>query len=360
MGAYLFTLPPFLQGIIEPAGYNYWVRIKAWDLLKRDRKRKFPYALLSTVNQYKEAIHDAVMQSSSTDPYSGDTLVWRLIGTWDPNQAKKDPQYEKQFYLMPTIDHINPYANFLAFEICSWEINAAKSFLNPSEFVSLCDKIVTYRNPGQLLAISTYPPQDSSTPVSINSSASQTVNPTILHPLSPTHNPLSLFLSKLFNISTFKLFAISFFDPPLVYPLPNFLQGICSQNQYGAWLLLRAKELYNRDKKNCKVCALHSSRSLYRKAIHAAVNEGDLFDPYTRDVMDWQRIGTWDSTTGKDNHDIFRKEFTMLPTVDHKDPEMKALDFEICSWLINCCKSGRTPQEFIALCKRVASYCARM
>jgi hypothetical protein len=37
-----------------------------------------------------------------------------------------------------------------------------------------------------------------------------------------------------------------------------------------------------------------------------------------------------------------RKEVTLLPMVDHIDLAMKDLSFEICSWMINCCKSERT------------------
>jgi hypothetical protein len=39
-----------------------------------------------------------------------------------------------------------------------------------------------------------------------------------------------------------------------------------------------------------------------------------------------------------------------MPTVDHVDP---VLEFQICSWRINECKSGLTPQEFTDLCKKV-------
>jgi hypothetical protein len=43
-----------------------------------------------------------------------------------------------------------------------------------------------------------------------------------------------------------------------------------------------------------------------------------------------------------------------MPTVDHIDPDI--LDFEICSWRSNGCKSDLDPAEFVAFCRRVAAY----
>jgi hypothetical protein len=146
---------------------------------------------------------------------------------------------------------------------------------------------------------------------------------------------------------------------PAVYLLPPFLEGVCTLPQYDKWLLERAKELYKRDKAMQRACALGSSRSLYRKAIHAAVCASGPLDPYTGDRLAWDRICTWDAAPGFGDHDIFKKEFALLPTVDHTDPAAKELSFEICSWRINCCKSGRTPEEFVALCERVEEYARR-
>ena len=55
-------------------------------------------------------------------------------------------------------------------------------------------------------------------------------------------------------------------------------------------------------------------------------------------------------------HKNFEKEFYLLPTVDHRYPDSDTLDLEICSWLINSCKSDQTPDEFVEVCRRVAGY----
>jgi hypothetical protein len=273
-------------------------------------------------------MNGAVEAGGLLDPYTGDRLAWEQISTWDPKKAKNNPEYEKQFYFMPTIDHIDPYGDTLAFEVCSWQVNSCKSFLNPQEFIGLCDTVV---NHGQTESKG----KDSRLKI-IESMRTE----------KPQSNPLLSLFSMIF----------SFFKPPAVYLLPQFLEGVCTQQQYSKWLLARAKELYKRDRRNGRPCALHSSRSLYRQAIHAAVCAAGLIDPYTGDILAWAKIGTWDTTKGNDNHEIFVKEFTLLPTVDHIDPSMKDLHFEICSWLINCCKSNRTPEDFIGICRKVKEY----
>jgi hypothetical protein len=328
MPGYLFPLPTYLIGTITAAVYNVWVRVKSWALFKRDKKRKLPVTLKSSVVQYKQTMNNAVEAGGLLDPYTGDMLAWEQISTWDPKKAKNNPEYAKQFYFMPTIDHIDPYGGALAFEVCSWQVNACKSFLNPQEFIRLCCTVVNHCQTG-------FKSKDSR-PKTAESVPTE----------KPQSNPLLYFVSMI----------LSFFTPPAVYLLPQFLEGICTQQQYSKWLLVRAKELYKRDRRNDRPCALHSSRSLYRQAIHAAVFAAGLMDPYTGDILAWAKIGTWDATKGNDNHEMFVKEFTLLPTVDHIDPSMEDLHFEICSWLINCCKSGRTPEDFIGICRKVTEY----
>ncbi|MGB7568919.1 MAG: hypothetical protein WBM07_13745 [Chitinivibrionales bacterium] len=326
-----FPLPGILQGLLTPAAYDDWVRVKAWALYKRDKKRGLPAALNVSIGLYKETVNGAVAASGPLDPYTGVALAWDLIGAWDPEKAKTDCGYVKQFYLMPTVDHIDPRADTLAFEICSWEVNCCKSFLNPAEFLDMCGKVMERRGK----ATSPRAPLLGKEKGRLDIRESMT--------------PESRQAAGGLKIDSF----------PAQYLLPPFLEDVCTLAQYSKWLLTRAKELYKRDKKMGRACAMQSSRSLYRRAIHAAACASGPLDPYTGDALTWNLIGKWDAAKGNDDHDIFRKEFTLLPTVDHIDPEMKDLDFEICSWLINCCKSGRTPEEFIGLCGKVMEYAKR-
>lgn len=136
-----YPLPVFLEGRITPAVYLKWLDNRAGSLFKRDKKRQKPYISAGSKVVYKEKIHKAIMDSGEFDPYTGEPLAWELIGTWDTSHDQPEG-YERKFALLPTIDHITPAA--LEFEICSWQINKAKSDLDPAEFVALCKSVVNH------------------------------------------------------------------------------------------------------------------------------------------------------------------------------------------------------------------------
>lgn len=118
-----YPVPPLLQGILSQSLYNTCVRVKSWTLFKRDKRRKLPFAITGTIEIYKNMVHSAMCASTMQDPYTGDTLDCGLIAKWVPAKAKGDSQYIRQFYLLPTVDHIDPDSQELRFEICSWKIN---------------------------------------------------------------------------------------------------------------------------------------------------------------------------------------------------------------------------------------------
>jgi hypothetical protein len=93
---------------------------------------------------------------------------------------------------------------------------------------------------------------------------------------------------------------------------------------------------------------------LYKQAIHAAANRAGLLDPYTGETMKYELLGTWDSTKGKNWPDGQIRKYYLMPTVDHVNPYSNVLNLEICSWRINECKAGLTPDEFVEVCRRVA------
>ena len=86
-----------------------------------------------------------------------------------------------------------------------------------------------------------------------------------------------------------------------------------------------------------------------------AVIKTGLYDPYTGNALRWDRIGKWDPGKAKGNP-AYKRQFDLLPTADHIDPDARELEFEICSWLSNTAKSFLSPPEFLALCKRIAAY----
>ena len=54
--------------------------------------------------------------------------------------------------------------------------------------------------------------------------------------------------------------------------------------------------------------------------------DGGQYDPYTGELMNWKLISKWD--TSHDQPGGYKKQFALMPTVDHIDPDM--MEFEIC------------------------------
>jgi hypothetical protein len=50
----------------------------------------------------------------------------------------------------------------------------------------------------------------------------------------------------------------------------------------------------------------------------------------------------------------YKKQFALMPTADHINPDK--LEFEMCSWLVNECKSYLSPDEFVALCQKIVNH----
>jgi hypothetical protein len=147
--------------------------------------------------------------------------------------------------------------------------------------------------------------------------------------------------------------------PPFAFPLPLFLIGIVTQTKYTNWVHRKANSLFSLDRRRHRIFPTKYHWGDYAAAIHAAACMVGLYDSFTGEALRWDLIGTW---TGKKKlqaigpYGVFDRDFELLPTVDHKDPNAGVLQLEICSWKINCCKSYLRPDEFIALCNQVATF----
>lgn len=115
--------------------YPSWVQRKAVTLCKRDQKR----GGTGNVQQYRLAIHDAVLASEGRDHWTGEPLDWQLIGTYD----NRDAAEKKQFAMVPTIDHLTcePEPNFV---ICGWRTKDAKHDLSPEELLTFCRAVIAH------------------------------------------------------------------------------------------------------------------------------------------------------------------------------------------------------------------------
>jgi hypothetical protein len=140
--ARLFDLPPFLDGIVDRPVYVRWLRRKASAHLKRDRHRGNTVAVGAA---YRLAIHAAVLRSNGVDEYTGGALRWELISQYDNDKAAVSRRhYKRQFYDLPTVDHVGDGLAAPDFKICSWQVNDAKHDQTYYEFVEMCRAVVAH------------------------------------------------------------------------------------------------------------------------------------------------------------------------------------------------------------------------
>jgi hypothetical protein len=143
------------------------------------------------------------------------------------------------------------------------------------------------------------------------------------------------------------------------YPLPEFLQGVWTRLYYGAWLTRKANEARRHDHERKSPFAVNHSQKEYRHLVHEAMLAGNGMDPFIGDPLRFDLDPAYDSQKARGNI-AYEKQFDLLPTADHVDPASDVLDIEICSWFMNGCKGNLGPQEFVAICRKVADYAAAL
>lgn len=137
-----YTLPPFLEGVVDRDTYVRWLKRKAIVHLKRDRNRGNTVA---NGPSYRSAIHDAVLRSNRRDECTGRELRWDLISKYENDKAATNRrQYKREFYDLPTVDHLGDGRGEPDFAICSWQVNDAKHDQTLDEFVEMCRWVVAF------------------------------------------------------------------------------------------------------------------------------------------------------------------------------------------------------------------------
>ena len=135
-----YEIPDFLAGTVTQEQYERWMRRKAQAHVRRDRRRGNKSAI---GEEYRLAIHRAVIESDGRDCYTGEDLDWSLISKYDNARSKTDGRrYKALFALLPTVDHVNDELGPVEFKICAWRTNDAKSDMSLPEFVELCERVV--------------------------------------------------------------------------------------------------------------------------------------------------------------------------------------------------------------------------
>ena len=133
------------------------------------------------------------------------------------------------------------------------------------------------------------------------------------------------------------------------YELPPFLEVTAVTRQvYVRWLHRKAQAHARRDSRRWR---LTIGVSCYKQAIHRAVLESGGRDFYTHEELDWSLISKYDNRESQSQGVKYKKQFALLPTVDHADPESKQADFRICGWRTNDCKNDLTMTELREFCE---------
>ena len=136
-----YPLPTFLIDVISQEKYTRWLNAKAVAHVKRDLKLRSDITKI----EYKKRIQEAVIRSGGKDAYTGETLDWSLLSTWDNKKAKEHgSSYKTQFALLPSVDHVSERRGPTEFTICAWRTNAAKNDLSIEDFIQLCEKVIKH------------------------------------------------------------------------------------------------------------------------------------------------------------------------------------------------------------------------
>jgi hypothetical protein len=137
---------------------------------------------------------------------------------------------------------------------------------------------------------------------------------------------------------------------PVVFDLPDFLQGRLTREQYVRWLQRKAIAHVRRDRRRWN---REISVASYKAAIHAAVLRSDGRDYYTGEPLRWDLVSRYDNQASRLGGSSYKRRFELLPTVDHVDPDSRDADFEICGWRTNDCKNDLAHDELRRFCKLI-------
>ena len=135
-------LPPFLERKLSLATYERWLQRKAAAHAKRDQKRFDDW---KSGSNYRNDIHQAILQTGGKDTYTGEDLDWSLLSKYNNEESKAGRHgYKVGFALLPTVGHIESNNRKAAFCIGGWRTNDAKHDLSITAFLALCEKVLKH------------------------------------------------------------------------------------------------------------------------------------------------------------------------------------------------------------------------
>ena len=141
---YKYQPPNFLEKFnIDRVKYNHWLDRKSKSLYRRDIGRFKDLKEKYSRKSYKEAIHEAVINSDGKDFYTGEVLQWSKISEYDNEKSSAQRGvYRKKFSYLPTVDHYDVESEILNFKICGWRTNDSKSDMSYIDYIKLCQLVL--------------------------------------------------------------------------------------------------------------------------------------------------------------------------------------------------------------------------
>ena len=134
------------------------------------------------------------------------------------------------------------------------------------------------------------------------------------------------------------------------YQLNDELSVLVEQTVYERWLYRKAAAHVKRDRARGNTTATNES---YKIAIHKAVCESDGKDACTDEELDWSLLSKYDNEQSKKHGRNYKKQFALLPSVDHVGDGTGEADFKICAWRTNDAKNDLSYPELVELCTKI-------
>lgn len=142
-----------------------------------------------------------------------------------------------------------------------------------------------------------------------------------------------------------------------LYLAPDFvLNAGITQAQYNTWLNHKASAHRQRDARRIRGQEVLLSLPAYRHHIHDAVIHSGGMDHYTGEQLNWSLLSRYNNGNAHNGGLEYRRQFDMLPSVDHIDPMQREFNVCICALRTNDCKAHLNEAELHAFCAMVLQH----
>ncbi|MDB6076643.1 MAG: hypothetical protein JWO82_390 [Akkermansiaceae bacterium] len=140
---------------------------------------------------------------------------------------------------------------------------------------------------------------------------------------------------------------------PVVYELPEILDGKVDVETYRTWLKFKGATQIRLDMERWQ---LAQSQAAYEKAIDEAVRAHNGTDPFTGEELRWDLLKKANNDNYKAGRFSYTRIFRLLPTVDLLNVEpTEEPSFRIVAWEVSAAKNDLGSAGFVELCRRVVA-----